>query len=66
MKTKYVTFSNVSVIFWNIVAEIIIAIVIVIIIIIVVVVAVVVVVIIGSLFLVLVFEDLIHNSDVMK
>ena len=65
MKTKYVTFSNVSVIFWNIVVEIIITIVIVIIIIIVVV-AVVVVVIIGSLFLVLVFEDLIYNSEVIK
>ena len=64
MKTKYVTFSNVSVIFWNIVVEIIITIVIVIIII--AVVAVVVVVIIGSLFLVLVFEDLIHNSEVIK
>ena len=64
MKTKYVTFSNVSVIFWNIVVEIIITIVIVIIII--AVVAVVVVVIIGSLFLVLVFEDLIYNSEVIK
>ena len=64
MKTKYVTFSNVSVIFWNIVVEIIITIVIVIIII--AVVAVVAVVIIGSLFLVLVFEDLIYNSEVIK
>ena len=63
MKTKYVTFSNVSVIFWNIVVEIIITIVIVIIIIVVVAV---VVVIIGSLFLVLVLEDLIHNSEVIK
>ena len=62
MKTKYVTFSNVSVIFWNIVVEIIITIVIVIIIIVVVAV----VVIIGSLFLVLVLEDLIHNSEVIK
>ena len=60
MKTKYVTFSNVSVIFWNIVVEIIITIVIVIIII--AVVAVVVVVIIGSLFLVLVFEDLMYSK----